>query len=387
MNSRQREVIQSQLKDEKAVIDALEKNYISALSDVKKTIKELQSMPATQSKAYQIDFQKQLERQIEARLDVLQGANFTTLAGYMNACYDSGFIGTMYSMHGQGVPLVLPINEKQRLNAIQKTSDDIKLANKLGVNTSKLKSEVVQEIQRGFSVEMPYVDIARNISARGQADMSRSLNIARTEGHRIQSQSKLDAITTAKENGADVVKQWDATLDDNTRDTHRQLDGQIREIDEDFEVEGMSAPFPGGFGDPAEDCNCRCCLLERARWALDSDELAVLQDRADYFGLDKADSFDEFREKYLNATTNDDTMTSRALPLNLQLFAMKPEDFETIRLPKDEYAHIMSEIATNLTEEQSQKKVFSKHIGDYIYTVENKGFGDYRVIDKVKIGD
>lgn len=47
----------------------------------------------------------------------------------------------------------------------------------------------------------------------------------------------------------------------------------------------------------------------------------------------------------------------------------------------------MSEIATNLTEDQRNKKVFSKHIGDYIYTVENKGLGNYRVIDKIKIGD
>ena len=28
---------------------------------------------------------------------------------------------------------------------------------------------------------------------------------------------------------------------------------------------------PGDFGDPAEDCNCRCALLQRARWALGND--------------------------------------------------------------------------------------------------------------------
>ena len=64
---------------------------------------------------------------------------------------------------------------------------------------------------------------------------------------------------------------------------------------------------------------------------------------------------------------------------------MKSEDFATIILPKNEYSHVMNEIATNLTEEQSKKKVFSKHIGDYIYTVENNGFGNYRVIKKKKI--
>lgn len=88
------------------------------------------------------------------------------------------------------------------------------------------------------------------------------------------------------------------------------------------------------------------------------------------------------------AKSNDsDIILSRRVPINIQLFAKKIEDFKTLFLPKNEYAHVMSEIATNLTEEQSRKRIFSKHIGDYIYTVENRGFGDYRVIKKVKINE
>lgn len=68
------------------------------------------------------------------------------------------------------------------------------------------------------------------------------------------------------------------------------------------------------------------------------------------------------------------------IQISMQHFAKKAEDFETIFLPKDEYAHVMSGIASNLTEEQASKRVIKKHIGDYIYTVENEGFGNYRVI-------
>ena len=64
-----------------------------------------------------------------------------------------------------------------------------------------------------------------------------------------------------------------STFDGNTRDLHRLLDGQIREIDEPFEAGGVQVDAPGMFGDPAEDCNCWCCLLQRARWALDDEEL------------------------------------------------------------------------------------------------------------------
>ena len=59
------------------------------------------------------------------------------------------------------------------------------------------------------------------------------------------------------------------------------------------------------FGDPAEDCNCWCCLLQRARWALDDEELQTLKDRAAYFDLDKTDEFEKYQRKYLGITQED----------------------------------------------------------------------------------
>ena len=50
--------------------------------------------------------------------------------------------------------------------------------------------------------------------------------------------------------------------------------------------------------------NCRCALLQRAKWALDQDELDRLQQRAEYYGLDKSDSFEDFKRKYLKAAQN-----------------------------------------------------------------------------------
>ena len=133
--------------------------------------------------------------------------------------------------------------------------------------------------------------------------MARSMTIARTEGHRVQSEAKMDSYHAAKAKGADIVKQWDATLDSSTRDTHRLLDGQVREIDEDFTVMGMSAPYPGGFGDPAEDCNCRCCMLQRARWAVD-DETSYDKWNNETGGIIQCTGYKDFEEKYLKAAEN-----------------------------------------------------------------------------------
>lgn len=61
-----------------------------------------------------------------------------------------------------------------------------------------------------------------------------AMRITRTEAHRISQQAAYDALKKAKDNGADVVKQWDATLDKRTRPSHARVDGEIRELDELF---------------------------------------------------------------------------------------------------------------------------------------------------------
>ena len=109
----------------------------------------------------------------------------------------------------------------------------------------------------------------------------------------------MDACHKAQEKGCDVLKQWDATLDGNTRESHSQVDGEIRELDKPFSNGLM---FPGDpSGGAAEVINCRCALLQRASWELDEEELEELKKRAEFFELDKSDSFEEYKQKYLRA--------------------------------------------------------------------------------------
>ena len=75
----------------------------------------------------------------------------------------------------------------------------------------------------------------------------------------------------------------------------------------------------------------------------------------------------------------------KGVKVDMQYFAKKSSDFPTVQLPKNEYAHVMSEIATHISEEQKAMKTFSKPIGDHMYLVENNGFGDYRIIGKKKL--
>lgn len=302
MNKAERKVIKFQLDKEQAAINDLERQYKRALRDIEEKIKLLQSDELTQSRVYQIQYQKALKGQIEGILDKLQGDEYATIQKYLHDSYQDGFIGTMYSIHGQGIPLILPLDQNAAVKAVITDSQISEgLYNHLGVNIKQLKQAIRQEVTRGIASNMPFADIARNIANRSKAPLSRAKTIVRTEGHRIQQASANDARDAAKANGCDVVKQWDGTLDGDTRPTHRRLDGQIRETNEPFEMDGKTAMYPGDFGKAEEDCNCRCVALTRAKWALDAEELKVLKERAKFFEVDKKDDFKAFEEKYLKA--------------------------------------------------------------------------------------
>lgn len=257
-----------------------------------------------QSQIYQRDFQKSLQKQIDGFLKDLNSGQYESISKYLEGCYETGFIGTMYDLHGQGVPLIMPIDQKNVIKAVHTNSKISKrLYTKLGEDVDHLKKRIANNLSRGIATADSYANIARNIANDSNVGFNRAMRISRTEGHRIQANSAYDAQLAAKDAGADIVKQWDASLDGKTRPHHRQLDGQIRELEEPFEIGGMKAMYPSGFGSASEDINCRCALLQRATWALDDDELETLKERAAFYGLDKTDSFNDFRQKYLKVTT------------------------------------------------------------------------------------
>ena len=80
--------------------------------------------------------------------------------------------------------------------------------------------------------------------------------VAETDATRVYNAGVVDG---GKNSGVPGVrKQWVTAGDERVRDAHQWLDGVIVPIDEKFYVDGDSAMAPGGFADPALNCNCRC---------------------------------------------------------------------------------------------------------------------------------
>lgn len=323
MNKRQLEVLKTQSMNEKKIIRLLKRIYQQASRDCETKIRELAGrtdMENIQSIIYQKQYQEALKKQLDGILDALQNNEFENIAEYLTRCYEDGFIGTLYDLHGQGIPLIFPIDQSQVVKAVQTDSKiSTNLYNRLGEDVTYLKKSIRTELSRGISNGSTWAEIATHIAYGMNSPFRKAMNntmrIARTEGHRIQNQAQMDTLNKAKEKGADVVKQWDSTLDGRTRPTHQILDGQIREIEDYFEVNGHRAKYPGGFGIASEDIHCRCCMLQRARWALDQGELDTLKERAAFFGLDKTEDFTDFRNKYLQLPGNAGTMDLKDIQL------------------------------------------------------------------------
>ena len=248
----------------------------------------------------------------------MQTKQFLTVSDYLDLCYEDGFVGSMFDLHGQDVPLMMPLDQTKMVRAIQLESKISKgLYTRLGEDVDVLKKRITAQVTRSIATGDSYAQTAKQLAGQTRIGYNKAVRIARTEGHRIQTTATMDVMEQAKEKGADVVKQWDATLDDRTRESHMAVDGQIREVDEAFSNGLM---FPGDpDGGAAEVVNCRCALLQRARWALDEDELQTLKDRAKFYGLDKADEFDDFKKKYLKAV-EEPAVKNTVDPVTLDMF-------------------------------------------------------------------
>ena len=333
MNKRQKLFQEAFLNNEEKVIARLKKVYAKSLDDITIKSKELQDQinalgalhdmtedagekailkSMEQSKIYQKQYQDALKKQVGSILDNMQVEEFKTVDEYLQKCYEDGFVGTMFDLHGQGIPLCMPIDQEAMVRAVQTDSKISQgLYSRLGEDVNLLKRKITAQVSRGISTGMSHKQVAQQLAAYTNIGYNNAVRIAKTEGHRIQVQSTMDACYKAQEKGADIVKQWDATLDRRTRKSHQQVDGEIRELDEAFSNGLM---FPGDpDGGASEVVNCRCALLERAKWALDEAELETLKERAEYYGLDKTDKFEDFKKKYLKAAETEVQSTKKPL--------------------------------------------------------------------------
>ena len=148
-------------------------------------------------------------------------------------------------------------------------------------NRQKVENCITQGIIQGEGIDQITDRLVDSLITQNE---NRMRTFARTAVTGAQNAGRQAQMEDAEEEGIKLKKQWVATLDDRTRDTHQRLDGQEKPVDEPFKVDGMEIMYPGDpSAEPELVYNCRCTMIQifdgverkSTRRAYDEDEEGI----------------------------------------------------------------------------------------------------------------
>lgn len=133
----------------------------------------------------------------------------------------------------------------------------VDVAKDIAWNRKLVSSQLTQGVLLGESIPK----IARRVQNVTGSNLATAMRTARTAVTGAECAGRMNSYERAKGMGIKLKKEWVSTLDNRTRHSHRQLDGERIDNKE-------SAKFSNGCrypGDPtaryAEICNCRCTVI------------------------------------------------------------------------------------------------------------------------------
>ena len=262
----------------------------------------------------------------------------------------------------------------------------------LAYGKSQITKYVTSGIIRGLAPGRIANELMTSVTTMNRTNAVRA---ARTGITTAQNAGRMDSYIAAEKMGIQIKRRWVCTKDARTRLDHGLADGQIVVgTKTPFIVGGYKMMFPGdkSMNAPGHEIyNCRCTTRTVEKDGIEAEprQMRVKNPETGEWELVNEMTYSEW-EKWKKTgvkpiANSEEKRTISIKDIGFQFFSKSSKDYETILLPKREYAHVMSELATNMTAEQRKQKVVHKAIGEYIYTVENNGFGNYRVIGKKPI--
>ena len=127
-------------------------------------------------------------------------------------------------------------------------------------NVQKVKDTVKSGLLQGKSLR----NIAKDMQRVSDMNRNSAILHAQTAVTGAESAGRQDGFKKASDMGIKFKREWIATLDSHTRDAHRHMDGQLRDVDEPFTSELGKIMYPGDrSADPANVWRCRCTLGSR----------------------------------------------------------------------------------------------------------------------------
>lgn len=172
-------------------------------------------------------------------------------------------VDTSYTLYDRGtVSRLAKADQKMLPDPSERTLKRIRDAKEKRWSKQKLNSAIMQGILQGE----PLAKVAKRLQSVTNMEKAQAMRNARTMMTNAQSAGRYDAYRRAKGMGINFKVVWIATLDNRTRHEHRQLDGQMQDVDTPFEVDGQQIMYPADLGGsgykvpPELIYNCRCTI-------------------------------------------------------------------------------------------------------------------------------
>lgn len=239
--------------------------YKQALKEMKVEIKQYVENYDTLSfsKRLEVEGQIKVANRIDEILEWLNTETDNSIRKHLTSEIEHGYFGTWYALESsENIQLDFPmLNEAYIKKLVNSPIEGKTFSKRLYKHQSKLGKTVTSELLNATLRGKGYAVVAKNVAEQTEASYKQALRIARTEGGRVQSESKQQAYRAAERSGVDLQKMWMATLDKKTRHSHQELDGQTVDVREEFHFNGYYAKGPRLFGRASLDINCRCTTV------------------------------------------------------------------------------------------------------------------------------
>lgn len=151
-----------------------------------------------------------------------------------------------------------PMGFNEKIVAYMKAYFGIDLLNDAEGITQTTREGIQQILADAAEAGWSFDEIVKRITESHLISRQRARLISRTE---TVAAANAGAMVNAKDTGLELNKIWIATKDNRTRPHHRNVDGNVVGLNEDFTVGVTRMSQPGDKRGGADECvNCRCCV-------------------------------------------------------------------------------------------------------------------------------
>lgn len=213
--------------------------------------------------------------------------------------------GTYEIENGTGISTSFTLYNKSTVTRLLRDKPD--LYDEASINVSKdkrwnqqaMRSALTQGVLQGEGMD----GIAKRFASVTDMDRNSAIRNARTLTTGAEASGKLDSYFRARDMGIPIKKMWESTVDDRTRASHRNLDGETRELEEKFS-NGLMYPGDTSTGEGAEFYNCRCNLSSQIE-GFETD-MTDMSQRSNKLGDMSYDEWKKAKNKSINTVDGKD---------------------------------------------------------------------------------